>query len=80
MNKYEHIIVPESIKRAIKYSPRGSGGGGLSIPMRNRQEHAEYLQRNKLTLSVFVRMSHKCRKQKRIMQLSASWGLLQLQN
>ena len=45
MNKYEHIIVPESIKRAIKYSPRGSGGGGLSIPMRNRQEHAEYLQR-----------------------------------
>jgi hypothetical protein len=30
MNKYEHIIVPESIKRAIKYSPRGSGGGGLS--------------------------------------------------
>ena len=35
MNKYEHIIVPESIKRAIKYSPRGSGGGGLSIPMRN---------------------------------------------
>ena len=40
MNKYEHIIVPESIKRAIKYSPRGSGGGGLSIPMRNRQEHA----------------------------------------
>ena len=45
MNKYEHIIVPESIKKAIKYSPRGSGGGGLSIPMRNRQEHAEYLQR-----------------------------------
>ena len=36
------------------------------------------LQRNKLTLSVFVRMSHKCRKQKRIMQLSASWGLLQI--
>lgn len=33
---------------------------------------------NKLTLSVFVRMSHKCRKQKRIMQLSASWGLLQI--
>lgn len=45
MNKYEHIIVPETIKKAIKYSPRGSGGGGLSIPMRNRQEHAEYLQR-----------------------------------
>ena len=36
------------------------------------------LQRNKLTLSVFVRMFHKCRKQKRIMQLSASWGLLQI--
>lgn len=45
MNKYEHIIVPETIKKAIKYSPRGSGGGGLSIPMRNRQEHAEYLQK-----------------------------------
>lgn len=44
MNKYEHIIVPETIKKAIKYSPRHSGGGGLSIPMRNRQEHAEYLQ------------------------------------
>lgn len=44
MNKYEHIIVPETIKKAIKYSPRGSGGGGLNIPMRNRQEHAEYLQ------------------------------------
>lgn len=27
---------------------------------------------------MFVRMSHKCRKQKRIMQLSASWGLLQI--
>ena len=39
MNKYEHIIVPETIKKAIKYSPRRSGGGGLSIPMRNRQEH-----------------------------------------
>lgn len=44
MNKYEHIIVPEIIKKAIKYSPRGGGGGSLSIPMRNRQEHAEYLQ------------------------------------
>ena len=44
MNKYEHIIVPETIRKAIKYSPRGSGGGGLSIPVRNRQEHAEYLQ------------------------------------
>ena len=32
MNKYEHIIIPETIKKAIKYSPRGSGGGGLSIP------------------------------------------------
>ena len=29
MNKYEHIIIPETIKKAIKYSPRGSGGGGL---------------------------------------------------
>ena len=45
MNKYEHIIIPETIKKAIKYSPRGSGGGGLSIPVRNRQAHAEYLQR-----------------------------------
>lgn len=45
MNKYEHIIVPETIKQAIKYSPRGNGGGGLFIPVRNRQEHAEYLQR-----------------------------------
>ena len=34
MNKYEHIIVPEIIKKAIKYSPRGGGGGSLSIPMR----------------------------------------------
>ena len=45
MNKYEHIIVPETIKKAIKYSPRDSGGGGLFIPKRNRKEHAEYLQR-----------------------------------
>ena len=45
MNKYEHIIIPETKKKAIKYSPRGSGGGGLSIPVRNRQAHAEYLQR-----------------------------------
>lgn len=45
MNRYEHIIIPETIKKAIKYSPRGSGGDGLSIPVRNRQEHAEYLQR-----------------------------------
>ncbi|MFC2329187.1 S8 family peptidase [Prevotella nigrescens] len=45
MNKYKHIILPETIKKALKYSPRGSGGGGLSIPVRNRQAHAEYLQR-----------------------------------
>lgn len=44
MNKYEHIIVPDIIKKAIKYSPRSNGGGGLSIPNRNRSEHAEYLQ------------------------------------
>lgn len=44
MNKYEHIIVPDIIKKSIKYSPRGSGGRGLSIPMRNRREHAEYLK------------------------------------
>ncbi|WP_455108665.1 S8 family peptidase [Porphyromonas sp.] len=45
MNKYEHIIIPEIIKEAIKYSPRGSGGGDLSVPVRNRKAHAEYLQR-----------------------------------
>lgn len=33
---------------------------------------------NKLTLSVFVRMSYKYMKQKRIMQLSTSWRLLQI--
>ena len=45
MNKYEHIIIPETIRKAIKYSPRGSRGGDLFIPARNRQAHAEYLQR-----------------------------------
>jgi hypothetical protein len=44
MNKYEHIIVPDRVKQSINYSPRGSAGGGLSIPIRNRREHAEYLQ------------------------------------
>ena len=48
MNKYEHIIVPETIKKAIKYSPRGSGGGGLSIPMRMQNIYKGNLTRPEL--------------------------------
>ena len=45
MSKYEHIIIPQGIKRDIDYSSMVSGGGRSFIPERNRQEHAEYLQR-----------------------------------
>lgn len=44
MSKYEHIIIPQEIKRDIDYSSRG-GGGSPFIPKRNRQEHAQYLQK-----------------------------------
>lgn len=44
MSKYEHIIIPQGIKRDIDYSSRG-GGGRPFIPERNRQEHAQYLQK-----------------------------------
>lgn len=45
MTKYDHVIIPDQIKEAITYSPRGSGGGGSIIPERNRIEHAQHLQR-----------------------------------
>lgn len=45
MSKYEHIIIPQEIKEAIGYSPIGIGGSAFSIPERNRQEHAQYLQK-----------------------------------
>ena len=45
MSKYEHIIIPQEIKEAIGYSRIGSGGSAFSIPERNRQEHAQYLQK-----------------------------------
>lgn len=45
MSKYEHIIIPQGIKRDIDYSSMVSGGGRSFIPERNRQGHAEYLQR-----------------------------------
>ena len=41
MSKYEHIIIPQGIKRDIDYSSMVSGGGRSFIPERNRQEHAE---------------------------------------
>lgn len=44
MNKYEHIIIPQGIKRDMDYSSMG-GGGRPFIPERNRQEHAQYLQK-----------------------------------
>ncbi len=44
MGKYEHLLVPEQVKKSIDFSPRGGGNGNTSIPMRNRREHAEYLQ------------------------------------
>ena len=44
MSKYEHIIVPQGIKRDVNYSS-GGGGGRAFIPERNRQEHAQYLQK-----------------------------------
>ena len=45
MSKYEHIIIPQGIKRDIDYSSIVSGGGRSFIPERNRQEHAQYLQK-----------------------------------
>ena len=44
MSKYKHIIVPQGIKRDVNYSS-GGGGGRAFIPERNRQEHAQYLQK-----------------------------------
>ena len=44
MSKYEHIIIPQGIKRDMDYSS-GGGGGRAFIPERNRQEHAQYLQK-----------------------------------
>ena len=45
MSKHEHIIIPQGIKRDMDYSSKVSGGGGSSIPERNRQLHAQYLQK-----------------------------------
>ena len=45
MGKYEHLLVPEQVMKSIDFSPRGGGDGSTSIPMRNRREHAEYLQK-----------------------------------
>ena len=45
MDRYEHIIIPEQIRTSMRFSPRGSGGGSTSIPVRNRAEHATTLQR-----------------------------------
>ena len=44
MSKYEHIIVPQGIKRDVNYSS-GGGGGRAFIPERNRQIHAQYLRK-----------------------------------
>lgn len=44
MSKYEHIIIPQGIKKDMDYSS-GGGGGRAFIPERNRQEHAQYLQK-----------------------------------
>lgn len=45
MDRHEHIIIPEQIRTSMKFSPRVSGGGSTSIPVRNRAEHATTLQR-----------------------------------
>lgn len=44
MSHFNHIIVPESIKQVLDYSSRRNGGGRPTIPVRNRAEHAAYLQ------------------------------------
>lgn len=45
MSHFDHIIIPESIKQVLGYSSRRKGGSRTKIPVRNRVEHAEYLQR-----------------------------------
>lgn len=37
--------MPEQIKEAVSYSPRKTGGGSSNIPVRNRIEHADCIQR-----------------------------------
>lgn len=44
MSHFDHIIVPDTIKQVLDYSSRSNGGGRPTIPIRNRAEHAAYLQ------------------------------------
>lgn len=44
MGKYDHIVIPKTLKKSFEYSPRGGGGGSSAIPNRDRKTHAEYLQ------------------------------------
>lgn len=44
MSHFDHIIVPDTIKQVLDYSSRSNGGGRPTIPIRNRAQHAAYLQ------------------------------------
>lgn len=44
MTQYSHLFIPDIVKQSLAFSSRAAGGGSTTIPLRNRAEHATFLQ------------------------------------